>query len=335
MKSMFTSATLKLTGWYLLIIMTVSIVFSVAIFHISYNEIERRLENYQQVIFDPTLFFGQTFKIGEQMRVAEASAAAANLVQSLVYVNLVVLVLGGAGSYVLARRTLGPIEEAHEAQSRFTSDASHELRTPLAAMKMELEVALSDTQLSAKEAKVILTSTLEETNKLIGISELFLQLARLDFATLQRETVDITQCWQSSINRRPKAQQKRIQFTAPSAMKVTAHPAALEEVASVVLDNALKHSPASSTVIVSISKKKGFSVIEVSNDGTIPQDALPHIFERFYKVDSSRTDSVHKGYGLGLAIAKRITDLHGGTIQIRNHDTQVVTTVCIPLTKKA
>src|SRR5690606_24862255 len=96
---------------------------------------------------------------------------------------------GGVGSYYLARRTLRPIEEAHEAQSRFTSDASHELRTPLASMKTELEVALRDPALNKEEMRELLVSNLEEVDKLTKLSQNLLQLSRLEQENIQLERV--------------------------------------------------------------------------------------------------------------------------------------------------
>jgi signal transduction histidine kinase len=138
---MFQSATLKLTAWYLAILMTISIIFSVVIYQLNFREISFRLENLQHSLLDDSLYtlpgtngepqlnFGPNSPLSVQ-----SNQAAAQMISTLVYINLVILVAGGLGSYFLARRTLRPIQESHEAQSRFTSDASHELRTPLAVM---------------------------------------------------------------------------------------------------------------------------------------------------------------------------------------------------------
>ncbi|HUC96232.1 MAG TPA: hypothetical protein VMR16_01025, partial [Candidatus Saccharimonadales bacterium] len=127
--TMFKSATIRLTGWYLLILMVFSIVFSVIIFQVATNEVGNRLERLetsfegsnpgsQALIPEPLRL--------QNLRLSQVNQASSNLSIELLYINLVVLVIGGLGSYFFARRTLLPIEEAHNAQSRFTSDASHE-----------------------------------------------------------------------------------------------------------------------------------------------------------------------------------------------------------------
>src|SRR5690606_29485182 len=114
------------------------------------------------------------------IRSLQARQAQASIFTSLLYMNILFLAAGGIASYFMARRTLEPIEQTHEAQSRFTSDASHELRTPLAAMKTELEVALRGPELSKKDMKELLASNLEEVDKLSKITQTLLLLSRLE-----------------------------------------------------------------------------------------------------------------------------------------------------------
>jgi signal transduction histidine kinase len=143
---MFKSATLKLTAWYLLIIMTISIAFSVVIYGVSSAELNRPfpvralLNSHQRVIINSDDF--------EEVRQVFVSEGRERLLVNLVVANIATLALGGGASYLLARRTLRPIQEAMDAQGRFTSDASHELRTPLTALQTEIEVALRDRKLN-------------------------------------------------------------------------------------------------------------------------------------------------------------------------------------------
>ena len=139
----FRSTTLRLTGWYLLILMSLSIIFSVVIYQVSSDEIQTRLERFQSNLLESQEFSPLPISIAT-IRAIQVNEAKANISIELLYVNLMVLLVGGFGSYFLARRSLLPIEKAHQAESRFTSDASHELRTPLAIMKTELEVVLRD-----------------------------------------------------------------------------------------------------------------------------------------------------------------------------------------------
>ena len=171
MDRLFKSATLQLTGWYLLIMMVICVGFSTVIYQVSSSEFERRLP---QTIISTSPF--NLDAILERARAQRAAESRAALIRNLILVNLVALGLGGGASYLLARRTLRPIEQAAEAQGRFVSDASHELRTPLTAMQAENEVALRDPKLSKADLRTLLQSNLEEVGKLQGLSDRLLQL---------------------------------------------------------------------------------------------------------------------------------------------------------------
>ncbi len=335
---MFQSATLKLTVWYLAILMTISIIFSVVIYQLNFREISFRLENLQHSLLDDTtyvtpnsndaytLIFGPNSPLSVQ-----SSQAAGQMISSLIYINLVILVAGGLGSYFLARRTLRPIEESHEAQSRFTSDASHELRTPLAAMKAELEVSLRDPHLSEKESRELLESNLEEVNKLIQLSQMLLQLSRLDHDKLERSAVDIVQLLNEKI-KMYKTDAKRFDITARKKAVVQANEPAISELIGILIDNALKYSPKKSKISVRVFLKLGTIGFEIHNLGDpIPEEILPKLFDRFYRADTSRTNSSQNGYGLGLSIAKKIIDIHHGDLQVSSGEKGTTFTFYLPL----
>ena len=136
---MFRSATFKLTMWYLALVMAISLVFSVVLYSVAAGELDRGLNNETRRIY-------QKFPVFEGSPVlrpgADYDSGAHRILLRLAGFNIIVLVGAGWASYWLARRTLEPIEQAHEQQKRFTADVSHELRTPLTALKMESEVAL-------------------------------------------------------------------------------------------------------------------------------------------------------------------------------------------------
>lgn len=305
---MFRSATFQLTAWYLGILVAISLLFSVIIYSVSLSEVSTRLG-----------FIRTSFEISQprydiirdmQLREAEAS-----LVLSLSITNLAIWIAGGFGSYYLARRTLRPIEEAHEAQSRFTSDASHELRTPLASMKTELEVALRDPKLSIEEARELLVSNLEEVNKLTSLSQMLLQLSRLENTKLKLEKVDLSAATKT-VTKRFNTTSKRIKQEG-KPRRVFANPTSIEELLTILLDNALKYSPPDSIVTVRFVAQRHMAGFEVINSGKgIPEKDLPHIFDRFYRVDTSRTGGEKKGYGLGLSLAKKIVQLHNGELSV-------------------
>jgi signal transduction histidine kinase len=230
--------------------------------------------------------------------------------------------LGGIGSYLLARRTLEPIEAAHEAQTRFTADASHELRTPLAAMRAETEVALRNSKLSAKEARELLHSNLEELTRLTGLSEGLLQLARGADDGNTHELLSLSLIIEQALAQvRPLAQAKAItiRLESATALKVLGNIGQLTQAVVILLDNAIKYSPRKTTVAVSVTQDHQYVRVSVADHGRgISETDLPHVFERFYRADSARTQADVSGHGLGLSIAEQIVTAHGGHLEAQS-----------------
>lgn len=339
-QKMFQSATLKLTAWYLAILMAISITFSIVIYQLNYREISFRLENLQHSIIDtfngsaPIGTYFENYMIGSTDALAAESRKASNqMIASLVYINLVVLVAGGLGSFFLARRTLKPIAEAHESQSRFTSDASHELRTPLSAMKTELEVNLRDPKLDIGEARELLESNLEEVNKLIRLSEMLLHISRLEHDKLEKESINLSVLLEELLKRYPDDYAR---FTVNSRKKAItiANEAAVAELMTILIDNALKYSPPGSPIAIRLHQQLGSIVFEIKNQGErIPAEKLPRLFDRFYRADTSRTDSSKNGYGLGLSIAKKIVEVHHGELAVTSGDDFICFRAYLPIVR--
>lgn len=323
---MFQSATLKLTGWYLLILMATSVVFSGAIYEMTTSELGTRLERFERNLQIAPNLIGKPLEL---LRTSETDKASINIITSLVVANIFILVIGGGASYLLARRTLKPIKESHEAQSRFTSDASHELRTPLAAMKTEIEVALRDKRATPSELKDVMKSTLEEVDKLSKLSQMLLDLSRLDHGKLKPVAVNLQKITKEVIARYTVPSSR---ITVKSAKKPIAlgNEAALTELISVLVDNALKYSPKDSLIVISIATVDKHVSFEIINTGEgISEDKLPYIFDRFYRADTSRTDRV--GYGLGLSLAKKIVELSHGELSVTSTPgTSTIFTVLLP-----
>lgn len=328
---MFQSATLKLTGWYLLILMTISILFSVAIFQTTSNEINIHLERLQN-----NLQVGSGFvpapRRNDDLRTGEANEASTSISMGLIYANLLIFVSGGIISFLLAKRTLLPIQKAHEAQSRFTSDASHELRTPLAAMKTEIEVTLRDTQATKQDLEEVLHSNLEEVDKLSRLSEMLLSLSRLEHDKLERTALNLHDITKDVVQHYNQPS-TRIAIKSSTHSLIEGNEAAVSELVSILVDNALKYSPDDSLVSITLSRRNRHTSFEISNAGPgIDAQTLPHIFDRFYRADTSRTKSYQKGYGLGLALAKRIVELHNGELSATSAPNDVTTfTVLLPV----
>lgn len=312
----FHSAALRLTLWYLAIIMTVSIVFSGMLYRVSADNLRRNL-NRQIGYFNNFLGPGD-FDNYAQLRQNQLNQDMNLLKANLVIFNLLVLAGGGAASYWLARRTLEPIENALELQSRFAADASHELRTPLTAIQTENEVALRNPKLNKQQAIGLLKSNLEEIAKLKGLSEGLLQLASTGQAE-DLQNLSINETIQTAVNRlsKPAAQKKIKILNKAKDLAVRGHPDSLSELFYIFIDNAIKYSPPKSQITITARKHHRAVQVKISDQGRgISPADLPSIFERFYRAEHSRSREDSGGYGLGLAIAKKITEAHRGHIEV-------------------
>lgn len=314
---MFHSAALRLTGWYLAIIMVISLAFSVSLYHVSRQELGRNV-NRQIGYFNNLIGPDESGDFGI-LRQRQLQEDLRHLKADLVIFNVIVLVAGGAASYWLARRTLDPIEEALNAQARFASDASHELRTPLTAIQTENEVALRDKTLSKAQAVSLLKSNLEEIGKLKSLSEGLLKLANRKGAIEKPHPVALKEVTAAAVERYQKAAAAaKIKVKdQTSQVRVMGDRESLIELIAILLDNAIKYSPPGSTVRLSNTVRGKQVLFKVEDQGRgIKKAELPRIFDRFYRSDSSRHKSGAEGYGLGLAIARNIIEAHHGHIEV-------------------
>jgi signal transduction histidine kinase len=332
---MFRSATLRLTGWYLLILMVLSVIFSIVIYNVATSEVETRLERFQTSIQQYRGFMPPNMSTGTLID-NELSKSESNISIELFYVNLFVLIAGGFASYYLARHHLLPIEKAHEAQSRFTSDASHELRTPLAIMKTEIEVALRDKTSTTDSLKEILSSNLEEVDKLAKLAEMLLNLSRLDSTKLKLGIMNLNKTTKG-ILKDFNQPQSRILLSSQKQQIIRGNEMAIADLVKILIDNALQYSDKNSQIKINIYRQNQEAKFEIINSGPgIQPDKLVHVFDRFYRADSSRTSGDNKGYGLGLALAKKIVELHNGELTARSiPDKETVFTFVIPLYSNA
>lgn len=324
----FDWACLKLTLFYCFVIMLLSVSFSVAFYRISASEIDRGLGRQGKILREllEKNRLPEPLAILEQARLDQVEEANNRIVRNLIYYNLIILIIASVGSYFFAKKTLKPIKESVLAQNRFTADASHELRTPLTAMKTEIEVNLRDEKLNIVDARALLKSNLEEILKLENLSNALLKLARSESKERENfENIPITLIISASISRvRNLATIKNIQFISQldreaDSLLVCGDQERLVDLFIIFLDNAIKYSPKNSKIEISMKKYDGNALVLIKDHGIgIDPNELPHVFDRFYRADSSRNKERVSGYGLGLAIAKSIVDLHRGTISVKS-----------------
>lgn len=315
-------ASIKLTSVYLAIIMFISLFFSINLYRASIQEFDRGINKQSRLMqrfqgnFGPMGFEDQLM----QERLDDFNTARNRIISDLFLINIFILVAGGLLSYYLARKTLKPMEDAHEAQKRFTADASHELRTPIAAMQSETEVTLMDPKLNLQKAKEQLNSNLEEMAKLTALSAGLLELAQLENNGLCKEDVYVTDFVQGAIDQvLPLAEQKNIliSFKADNKLKVCGDNTSLREAMVTIIDNAIKYSPQKKEIKIIATQEQKNIIIKVKDQGVgINKEDQEHIFDRFYRSDTARDKNKNAGYGLGLAIAKKIIELHKGYIDV-------------------
>lgn len=314
---MFNTARIKLTAWYIIILMSVSIAFSIVIYRGMSMEVERfaylqriRFERrFTELGIPPPPFSDE--EIIQDMK--------NHVVMVLLGINGVILVVMGGLSYFLAGQTLRPIQEMVETQDRFISDASHELKTPLTAMKSSLEVYVRDPKLTLSEAKSVLKDNINEVNRLQLLSESLLTLSESDIRSSFTSVLldDVVKQSIRLITHSADEKQIRIHATSFTDIAVKGDKAKLIELFVILLDNAVKYSEKNSEIFISKHVQKKGVEIHIQDEGCgIDENDLPHIFDRFYRSDSARKKQEVGGYGLGLSIAKKITEVHDGTITI-------------------
>ncbi|MCX6704321.1 MAG: ATP-binding protein [Candidatus Woesebacteria bacterium] len=324
---MFKEARIKLTGWYLLIIMAISLSFSVAIYAGVNRELTRigDMQKARQERVDTiSNFLRQNgLPVPPEVQSFDSEAveqARLRIISALGLINISILVLSGLGGYLLAGLTLDPISKMVKKQKEFVGNASHELRTPLTSLKTEIEVALRDKKLDLVQAKNIFRSNLEDVDSMQRLSNYLLEQNRYENSDIDLEIkkVDLAGAVTRAIKKaEPVAGKKKIKIVSRlQKVMVNGNEDALIELSTILIENAIKYSGKSKSVEV---KTGGKGTFEVKDFGIgIPPADIPHIFERFYRAESSRSKEKIDGYGLGLSIAKSIVDKLGGKIKVNS-----------------
>jgi signal transduction histidine kinase len=242
--------------------------------------------------------------------------------RSIILADIITILAGAGLSSILASRTLRPVKEAVEAEQRFFADAAHDLRTPLAVMRTEAEVAIRSGRVDASEAWRILSSSLEEIQRMSAMVEQMLDLARsgspsgharaalapVDLAGLARNVAE-------KMSKRAGEQGLTLRIDAPPAAIVHGDPRSLERAVFNVVDNALNYTRAGGSVDVCVRAHGSHVELSVTDTGVgILPDDLPHITEPFFRGDRAR--GTHAGgAGLGLTIARTAVEESRGTLR--------------------
>ena len=279
-------AYLKLTFMYASILCFVSVIFSTIIYSNTVNSFNIR----------------PIKSVQSEAIIKRDNEIKKEMLFHLIVLDSIIIILGTIGSYFLSKKTLKPIEENLNLQMEFISNASHELKTPITVITMENEVLLREKNHSKEELLHQIKSNLEEVTSLSKLVNILLELARNNKITLEKiKVIDVVNNACDKLKLLSKKKNITILNNIDN-LKILANKDILEEVIVIILDNAIKYSDKNTTIKIYSKNSKIF--IEDEGIGIKEKD-LKYIFDRFYRADKSHST---EGYGLGLSLAKHLTE---------------------------
>jgi signal transduction histidine kinase len=258
------------------------------------------------------------------------------LIGAFTVAALIAIVLVAFGGWILARQSTAPIEANFANMRRFMADAAHQLKTPIAILRANADVALQRPR-DADTYRVALKSVEDESRRLGSLVDRMLMLARADVGSgaTERRRVYLDDIASDCIAAAgPMAERKKVSIHVDvfEEAPIVADVALVRELIVILLDNAIKYTPPGGAVRITVEMNAGNPTLRISDDGVGIQPAdLPRVYDRFYR--GGREGSDHEGAGLGLSIARWITEEHGATISIQSEpDHGTAVTVTFPQT---
>lgn len=242
--------------------------------------------------------------------------------------------------YVIARITLSPTRNALKSQKRFVSDIAHELRTPLSVIKTNSEVALLDESVD-REIRKIFETNIEELDRVSAIINNLLTFSNLVRPEqIQFAPVHLGDAVDTAVKKLDELMKKKevsVTVTKTSPHSVLGNMIALEQIAINIIKNAINYNQKGGTVTVTVGPDyRGGVILEVVDTGIgISSRDLAHIFEPFYRAESSRHRQAGSSSGLGLTIVSELVKLHSGRITVKSSLKKgTAVTVMLPFSKE-
>lgn len=257
------------------------------------------------------------------------------LVGTSLLIAVVALAVLFVCSYFLSALVTKPVERSWQAQQRFLSDASHELKTPLTVILSSADLLHTQEEENCRYVDNIRS----ESRRMRALVEDMLTLSRLENPHQQQPPftpVDFSDLvTDAALRFEPVAYEagQELLYTVDEGVLLPGRSGQLDQLCGILLDNAIKYTPPHSAIHLTLHHSERSAILEVENPGEpIPPEKLPHLFDRFYRADDSRSD--HNGFGLGLAIARTIAQEHGGDIRCRSDERSTRFTVTLPLKRR-
>ena len=217
------------------------------------------------------------------------------------------------------------VQSSQNSQRNFVANVSHELKTPLTSIQGFAQAIMDGTAATPEARHQAAAVIYKEAGRMHRMALDLLDLARLDAGTadLKMSPVDVTGLLRAVVEKfEPMAAQANVRFELEMASDLTAMNADGDRLAQVftnLVDNALKFTPPGGTITIRAVQDRGEVQVSVADTGQgIASDAIPHIFDRFFRADSARSGGAQHGAGLGLAIVQEIVAAHGGRISVRS-----------------
>lgn len=226
---------------------------------------------------------------------------------------------------ILSKRIVRPVAESYEKQKQFITDAGHELKTPMTIISADADLA----EMECGENQWI-SDIRRQAQRLTGLTNDLIYLSRMEEEQPQLQIIDfplsdVTEEMAQSFQALAKRQEKDFLVCIQPMISFTGDEKAIRQVLSIMLDNALKYSPAGGRMELRLEKQGRTILLTVSNTTAQPveRSKLPYLFDRFYRTDQSRSSQTG-GYGLGLSIARSIVLAHKGKIRVESPDGQTL-----------
>lgn len=333
----FQRARLKLTLLYLAVVFVILNLFTMSIFWVLQKEegIHQKnihtLWNQKEIIFPDNsvtiIKISPSKNLVTTQEVISIHHVFLEIVKKwILIIEGILIFLSGIFSYFLSGKTLKPIEEKNKKQKEFLSDVSHELKNPLSAIKMSVEIAKQQKKWKQGELHEIFKDIEGEIDALISTTQNLLFLEKKIEKTEKKQIFleDILKKVEKKISPLLKEKNIHISFDTQE-FSFFSYPEDVETVLFNLLHNGIKFSPPNKKIHISLLKNGALSVQDFGIG--IAKKDLPHIFDRFYKIDSSRTFSDENGSGLGLSIVKKICKENGWKINVKSKEGEGTTFV--------